>query len=89
MFGTITVTNTTGPGFITAYGCADGLAQSSNVNYIAGQTVADLAALHTDANGDICFFADTATDLIWDQAAETTAVTSHKATRLLDTRLPA
>ncbi len=89
VFGTLTATNPAGPGFVTAYGCADGQPLASNLNYNAGQTVADLATIHADAAGDICFFTDTATDLIWDQSAEATAITAHNPTRLLDTRLPA
>lgn len=62
VFGTVVATNPTGPGFITAYGCADGRPLASNLNFSTGQTVADLAAIHTDAAGDICFYTPTATD---------------------------
>ncbi|MDQ6783451.1 MAG: hypothetical protein M3063_08420 [Actinomycetota bacterium] len=88
VFGTLTATNPAGTGFITAYGCDDGRPLASNVNFTNGQTVADLAAIHADANGNVCFYTNTATDLIWDQTAETTAITAHNATRLLDTRTP-
>nr|MDQ2729696.1 hypothetical protein [Actinomycetota bacterium] len=87
VFGTLTVTNPTGPGFVSAYPCTQGRPTASNVNYSAGRTVADLVAVQPDANGDVCFYTNTPTDVIWDQTVETSAVTSHNAVRLLDTRV--
>ena len=51
----ITVTNTHGSGFITAYddGDPDGVPTVSNVNYVAGQTVPNLAIVPVGLDGDV------------------------------------
>ncbi|MDQ6784124.1 MAG: M23 family metallopeptidase, partial [Actinomycetota bacterium] len=54
----------------------------------AGETVADAVVVHPDASGDVCVYSSAMTDIIWDQTAETTAVSAHDPLRLLDTRLP-
>jgi hypothetical protein len=81
----LTVTNPTGPGWVTAYPCALNRPLASNINFAAGQTIADAVAVQPDSGGNLCFYTSAATDIIWDQAAET-AIASHNATRLLDTR---
>jgi L,D-peptidoglycan transpeptidase YkuD (ErfK/YbiS/YcfS/YnhG family) len=85
VLGTLTVTNPTGPGWVTAYPCALNRPLASNINFAAGQTIADAVAVQPDSGGNLCFYTSAATDIIWDQAAET-AIASHNATRLLDTR---
>ena len=51
----LTVTNTHGSGFITAYddGDPDGVPTVSNVNYVAGQTVPNLAIVPVGEDGDV------------------------------------
>ncbi|WP_420120213.1 CAP domain-containing protein [Nakamurella sp.] len=86
VLGNLTVTGAGASGFVTAYPCLNGRPNSSNLNYAAGQTLANFVAVQPDANGDVCFYSYAETGLIWDQVAETDAVTTHNATRLLDTR---
>jgi PKD domain/Right handed beta helix region len=54
----ITVTNTHGSGFITAYDDGDsaGVPTASNVNYTAGQTVPNLTIVPVGADGDVALF---------------------------------
>jgi hypothetical protein len=61
---------------------------ASNNNYVWGQTIPNFVAVRPDANGDICLFTTASAHLIWDQVAETTAVSAHNANRIYDTRLP-
>jgi hypothetical protein len=86
VFGNLTVDQPDGGGFTTAYPCADGRPNSSNSNYVSGQTIPNFAAVRADANGDICIYTTASAHLLWDQVATTTAITAANATRLLDPR---
>ena len=86
VFGNLTVDQPDGGGYTTAYPCADGRPDSSNSNYVPGQTIPNFAAVRSDAAGDVCFFTTAPAHLIWDQVAATTAITATNAARLLDTR---
>ncbi len=85
----LTETNAAVAGFITAYPCAEGLPNplTSNINFNAGVNVANGVTVKADANGDVCLTPNVATDMVWDQAVETSAFTTHNAVRKLDTRL--
>ena len=52
----ITVTDTVGSGFITAYGEGDEVPITSNVNYVAGQTVPNMAIVPVGADGYVDLF---------------------------------
>ena len=54
VFGNLTVVDAAGAGFTTAYPCATGRTNTSNSNFVAGQTIANFATVRADANGDIC-----------------------------------
>ncbi len=86
----VTATGPKGPGFLTAYRCDQPRPLASNVNYGAGQTVANLAVVPASADGRICVFASSATDLIVDLLGTfgPTGLRYQAATpvRLLDTR---
>ena len=64
----LTVTAPTGPGFLTAYPCDQPRPDVSNVNYVAGQDVANLATVKTAADGTVCLYALTTTHVIADLA---------------------
>lgn len=90
----LTVTRPTGDGFLTAYP-ADGTSRplTSNVQYTAGQTIADLAIVPVAAsNGKIKIYTSATTDIIADVAGYfTTSTTGQKYhainyTRMIDTR---
>jgi hypothetical protein len=64
----LTVTAPTGPGFLTAYPCDQPRPDVSNVNYVAGQDVANLATVKTAADGTVCLYALATTHVIADLA---------------------
>jgi hypothetical protein len=83
----LTVTDASAPGFLTAYPCADGLPTTSNLNYVAGEVVANFAVVQPDASGDVCVYALTATHLVVDLMGTASAgFTGGAPQRLLDTR---
>ena len=61
----VTVTNTTGNGFVTVYPCGT-RAEVSSVNYFAGQTVANAVIAPLSPTGELCFYSLVNTDLIVD-----------------------
>jgi hypothetical protein len=62
----ITVTNPEAPGFVTAYACDHSRPLASNLNYVAGQTVANLAMLGLGKDGSLCLYSSAPTDVIVD-----------------------
>lgn len=64
----VTVTETTGPGFITVYPCDQPRPVVSNLNFVAGQTVPNLVSVQLDATGRACFYASAGTHLVVDLA---------------------
>lgn len=85
VIGTLTVTEPEGPGFLTAFPCTSARPNASNLNFVAGQTIATGAVVRTDANGQFCVFSSTTAHVIWDQTAET-GLPAHPASRIVDTR---
>lgn len=84
--GNFTVTQPDTGGYAVAYPCSQPRPVASNVNYEAGQTVANHVMVRTDNNGEFCVYTTAATHLIWDQAAETASITTTAPTRVGDTR---
>ena len=63
----ITVTDTTGPGYVSAFPCGGDVPTVSNVNFTAaGQTVPNFALVSLGRDDDICFYAGTSTHLLVD-----------------------
>jgi hypothetical protein len=62
----ITVTEATGPGFITVYPCGGVRPIASTLNYGKGTTVANLAVATTTADGKVCIYTQTSTHLVVD-----------------------
>ncbi len=86
----VTVTGATGSGFITVYPCDAAKPNASNLNYVAGDTVANLVVAKVGSNGKVCIYTDGATNLIADVEGfypGTTRFVSMAPARLLDTRL--
>lgn len=92
----ITVVNPAKIGFITAYPDGAKRPNASNVNFAAGQTIANLGAVRVGSNGKVAFYngSDGAIDLLADTSGyyvsgTATAAGSFRAltpARLLDTR---
>lgn len=56
-------------GFLTAFPCDTDRPNASNLNYVAGQTVAGLAVSKVSASGTVCIFTPAATHIIADLSA--------------------
>jgi hypothetical protein len=87
----ITVTNPEAPGFVTAYACDHSRPLASNLNYVAGQTVANLAMLGLGKDGSLCLYSSAPTDVIVDITGYFMPNTGPgfkgiTPTRILDTR---
>lgn len=87
----VTVAEGTGAGFVTAYPCSQPRPLSSNLNYTAGTTAANLVQVAVDAAGLVCLYAHGATHLVADLSGwfEPTGKPFAPATpsRVLDTRV--
>jgi len=74
-------------GYVTAFACGTPLPLASNLNFEAGQIVANAAVVPVAADGSLCLHANVASDPVVDVAG---AVTDNYVvmppTRLLDTR---
>ena len=85
----LTVVFPDGPGFATLYPCTPTPPTASNINFGVGSVVANSVAAKLDANGDVCIYTLTGTDLLIDVNAYVgngAAVGSLTPARLLDTR---
>jgi hypothetical protein len=86
----ITVTEPQGPGFVRAYPC--GAEQVvSNINFVAGQTVANLVAVKVAAGGAVCLRTTAEANVVvdlsgWYAPGKAAGLTAAAPTRLLDTR---
>jgi N-acetylmuramoyl-L-alanine amidase len=89
----VTVTGPTAAGYLTVVPCGSAVVdQTSNVNFVAGQTIPTLVLSKLGTGGQLCLYSDTAVDVIIDVTAWFPAgggFTGVPPTRLLDTRLPA
>lgn len=85
----VTVVNPTDGGFVTVWPCGAPIPNASNLNFIAGQTVANLVVTRL-GGGKACFATSANTDVLADVAGYFPATTSFipiaNPTRLLDTR---
>lgn len=92
----LTVTDTTGPGYLTAYPSGGSQPTASNANWGAGQTTFNRAIVTVGGNGKVSLFANSTTDVIVDVVGyfsdNTTAATAGALFtpvtpgRLIDTR---
>jgi hypothetical protein len=62
----VTVDQPEAGGFVTVYPCDQPRPDTSNVNYTAGQTIANLVTAKLSANGSICIFSSATTHVIVD-----------------------
>jgi hypothetical protein len=72
---TITATEPTAAGFITAYPCGP-RPLASSLNYATGQTIANTIIVPVNANGEVCFYSNTTTHLVADITAWFAATTT-------------
>lgn len=95
VIGNLTITDPLNPGHGVVYPCtpipqgaATAKPDTSAINFVGGQTVANAVIVRADANGDICYQGNEWTHVIWDQVAEVARPQAGKASRAIDTRLP-
>ena len=86
VFGNLTITEPKANGYATAYPCNQPRPLASNVNYVAGQTVANFLGVRTDSNGDFCVYTMARTHIIFDQSSDTKSVVATQPVRKKDTR---
>ena len=92
----VTVTEAPGPGFLTLWPAGQPLPVASNLNFTAGQTVANLVEVGVGSGGQVSFYASGTVSVIADVEGWVSASTSGPGlfnpvtpARLLDTRAPA
>jgi hypothetical protein len=86
----LTATEAGGPGYVKVYPCGEENV-ISNVNYVAGQNVANLATVKVAPGGDVCFKSFANTHLVvdlagWYAPGATGTFTATEPIRLFDTR---
>lgn len=86
----VTVTGAQANGIITVFPCGSPQPNASNINYQAGQVVANMVFAAVGANGRVCIYTSAATHLIADVSGSTPAnsdVTVLSPQRVADSRL--
>ena len=77
-------------GFATVYPCGLPRPEASNLNFAAGQTIANLVIAKPGVGGKVCVFSDTTIDVLADVAGYFPAGSAFtpiaNPTRILDTR---
>jgi glucose/arabinose dehydrogenase/PKD repeat protein len=86
----VTVTDAEDAGYVKVYPCGEE-ATISNVNYVAGQTVANLAAVKVAPGGQVCFKSFARADIVvdlagWYAPGAGSAFVASDPLRLFDTR---
>jgi hypothetical protein len=88
----VTITDPAGAGFLTVFPCQDALPVVSNINYVAGQTVANLVQIGV-SSGTICVHSLRRSNVVidlqgtYDVAGDGLHYQAVAPTRLADTRL--
>lgn len=85
----VTVTQPVSAGFVTVYPCGADRPNASNLNFVAGQTIANAAIAGIGSGGEVCLYSSATTHLVVDiaGASSTEAFAMLQApARLLDTR---
>jgi hypothetical protein len=62
----VTVTDPTGPGFVTVHPCGQPRPLASSLNFVAGQTVPNLVVAKLGVDGQLCLFTTATIDLVAD-----------------------
>jgi hypothetical protein len=65
----VTITEPVRAGFVSVYACGSARPNAASVNFVAGQTVANLVVADLDAGGKVCVYTMSATQLVVDVMA--------------------
>lgn len=85
----VTVTQPNGQGYLTVYPCGRGRPATSNVNYTAGQTVANNVTVGVGSGGKVCVYTLATAHVVVDYSGyfpSGSPFAPRTPTRLLDTR---
>jgi alpha-tubulin suppressor-like RCC1 family protein len=85
----VTVNQAQSTGYVTAYPCGSPQPNASNLNYVAGTTIANAVIVKIGVAGNVCFYTSAATHLIVDVNGfflDTPSSASVPPSRLLDSR---
>ena len=85
----VTVTNAKAPGYVAVYPCGTAVPTASNINYVAGDTAANLVIAKIGTGGAVCIFNSAGVDLIADINGYFPTGTLYQSldpARLLETR---
>lgn len=85
----LTVTTPADIGYLTVYPCDESVPNSSNLNYRAGQVIANSVLARLDGDGSVCVFTSTSTNVIVDVSGTMPLATYQPLAtqrRLVDTR---
>lgn len=85
--GNLTIVGPRSGGFATAYPCADGRPDTSNINYRSAQTIANAVLVAPDADGKVCVFNSGDAHIVFDLLGTTgSGFDPTTPERLIDTR---
>jgi hypothetical protein len=87
----VAAVNPSAPGFITVYPCSDTVPDTSTLNFVAGQTVANTTIAALSGAGQLCVWTNSETDILvdltgWLGATGSSRLTPIGPTRVVDTR---
>jgi alpha-tubulin suppressor-like RCC1 family protein len=85
----VTVVDARAPGFVTVFPCGATRPTASSLNYGTGATIPNAVISKVGANGKVCFYSQSAVDLIVDVTGQFPAVSSFVSlvpARLMDSR---
>lgn len=86
VLGNLTVTEAQGSGYFTAFPCDQQRPVVSNLNFAAGQTVSNMAAVRTNAAGEFCVSTSRAAHIVFDEVATSAAIVAGIPVRTADSR---
>ncbi len=85
--GNLTIVAPSSPGYATVHPCSQGRPDTSNINYRAGQTIANAVLVVPDPTGRVCVYNSGDAHIVFDLVATTgTGFTPRPPQRLVDTR---
>ncbi len=85
----VTVTEPQAAGFLRVYPCGEAMPATSNVNFVAGQTVANAVTVGVGKDGQVCLFSSATTHVVVDYSGyfpASSPFTPQNPQRLKDTR---
>lgn len=86
----VTVVSPTGDGFLSAWPCGGAEPSTSNLNFVAGQIVANAVIVGVGGGGEVCLRSSVATDVVADISAwfdGSSPIVALAPNRLVDTRI--